>query len=183
VVRRGPGEWFMWSVNSGPSGCSAAETTVELRRSADGLAWSAPATVALKQDGLWPWHIDVQWIPEKNEFWALYNVKLPGTCTTPAVYIATSPDGVTWQVISRPVITKGRIPELQDIVYRSSLAYDAEHDIITFWYSGARYQGGRYVWSAAVERRSRAEVFTGGFVLRDAVVQYTPAPAPLEDWP
>jgi len=31
VVRRGRGDWLMWSVNSGASGCSSSSTTVELR--------------------------------------------------------------------------------------------------------------------------------------------------------
>jgi len=99
------------------------------------------------------------------------------------VSIATSPDGVTWRMADKPVITKGRIPELQDIVYRSTLAYDPELDVITFWYSGARFEGGRYVWSAAVERRLRSEVFAPAAGLRLEERLYTPAPAPLEEWP
>lgn len=183
VVRRGPGDWLMWSVNSGIRGCSAEQTTVELRRSSDGIAWSAPQPVALSQAGLWPWHIDVRWIPERREFWALYNAKLSQTCTTPVVFIVTSPDGITWRVADRPVISKGRIPELADVVYRSTLDYDAGTDVITFWYSGARYDGGRYVWSAAVERRLRQEVFAPNSGAAAAAVIYTPGPAPLDDWP
>jgi hypothetical protein len=183
VVRRGPGDWLMWSVNAGPSGCGAEGTTVELRRSSDGVVWSAPETVALGQEGLFPWHLDVQWIPTRGEFWAVYNSKLPQTCTTPVVSIATSTDGVTWRVADKPVITKGRVRELQDIVYRTTLAYDPASDVITFWYSGARYDGGRYVWSAAVERRARAEVFAPAAGLRLDPSVYAPAPAPLEEWP
>ncbi|HEY9442556.1 MAG TPA: hypothetical protein VIQ25_04945, partial [Gemmatimonadales bacterium] len=183
VVRRGPGEWLMWSVNAGVSGCGAEATTVELRRSADGVAWSAPVPVTLEEDGLFPWHLDVQWIESRHEFWAVFNSKLPQTCTTPVVSIATSPDGVTWRMADKPVITKGRIPELQDIVYRTTLAYDPALDVITFWYSGARYEGGRYVWSAAVERRLRGDVFAPAAGLRLEERVYTPAPAPLEEWP
>jgi hypothetical protein len=183
VVRRGAGDWLMWSVNAGTSGCGAQTTTVELRRSADGVTWSAPVAVALEQAGLWPWHIDVRWIPERHEFWALYNAKLAQTCTTPVVFIATSPDGITWRPADRPVITKGRIAELADVVYRSTLDYDAATDVITFWYSGARYDGGRYVWSAAVERRLRPEVFAPDAGAAAAEVIYTPGPAPLDDWP
>ncbi len=40
VVRRGPGDWLMWAVNSGPEGCAGGATTVELRRSGDGVNWS-----------------------------------------------------------------------------------------------------------------------------------------------
>jgi hypothetical protein len=147
------------------------------------LVWSAPRTVALGQDGLFPWHIDVQWMPSRGEFWAVYNSKLPETCTTPVVSIATSTDGVTWRVADKPVITKGRVRELQDIVYRTTLAYDPVADVITFWYSGARFDGGRYVWSAAVERRARTEVFAPAAGLRLDANLYAPAPAPLNDWP
>ncbi|HKU60100.1 MAG TPA: hypothetical protein VJQ44_02700 [Gemmatimonadales bacterium] len=183
VVRRGPTEWLMWSVNSGVSGCGAEATTVELRRSTDGVSWSAPEPVSLEQDGLFPWHIDVQWIPSRQEYWAVFNSKLPLTCTTPVVSIATSPDGVTWRVADKPVITKGRVSELQDIVYRTTMAYDPASDVITFWYSGARFDGGRYVWGAAVERRLRGEVFAPSAGLRLEAKVYAPAPAPLEVWP
>jgi len=183
VVRRGPEDWLMWSVNAGAAGCGADATTVELRRSTDGLVWSEPEPVVLEADGLFPWHLDVQWIPSRQEYWAVFNSKLPQTCTTPLVSIATSPDGVTWRMAAKPVITKGRIPELQDIVYRTTLAYDPAMDVITFWYSGARYEGGRYVWSAAVERRLRAEVFAPAAGLRLKEGVYAPAPAPLEEWP
>jgi hypothetical protein len=183
IVRRGPGDWLMWSVNSGVSGCGAEATTGELRRSTDGVGWSAPRTVALGQEGLFPWHIDVQWIPSRGEFWAVYNSKLPETCTTPVVSIATSADGVTWRVADKPVITKGQVVELQDIVYRTTLAYDPATDVITFWYSGARYEGGRYKWGAAVERRARSEVFAPAAGLRLDAAVYAPAPAPLVEWP
>jgi hypothetical protein len=183
VVRRGPGDWLMWSVNAGAAGCGGEATVVELRRSRDGIGWSAPEPVALGQEGFFPWHLDVQWIASRGEFWAVYNGKLPQTCTTPVVSVATSTDGVTWRVADKPVITKGRVREFEDIVYRTTLAYDPASDVITFWYSGARYDGGRYVWSAAVERRARAEVFAPAAGVRLEASVYAPAPAPLEVWP
>ncbi|MGH7526715.1 MAG: hypothetical protein ACREMX_08415, partial [Gemmatimonadales bacterium] len=150
VVRREAGDWWMWSVKSGPAGCDATETTVELRRSTDGRNWSGPTTVDLSQPDLWPWHIEVQWIPSRQEFWALYNAKTARTCTSPALLLATSPDGVTWTVMGQPVLSKGRVPEFQDIVYRSTFSYDPLTDAVTFWYSGARYEGSNYVWRTAV---------------------------------
>jgi hypothetical protein len=182
VVQRGPGDWLMWSVNGGQAGCGGSSTSVELRRSADGEHWTDPAPVQLVQPGLWPWHIEVQWIPSRQEFWALYNVKTSGTCTTPAIFMATSRNGVTWTVLSQPVLVKGRIPQFEDIVYRSTMSYDPASDAVTFWYSGARYDGSRYVWSAAAERRRREELFAPGAALRTTRV-FTPAPAPLEEWP
>ncbi|MBV9493029.1 MAG: hypothetical protein JOZ54_02200, partial [Acidobacteria bacterium] len=159
VVHRAPSDWLMWSVSSN-SGCGAATTSVELRRSSDGLDWSAPEKVSLAQSGGYsPWHIDVQWIPSRHEFWAIFNGKTPGSCTTPALFLATSPDGVTWTTYPSPILTKGTIPELADVVYRSTFTYDAELDMIDFWYSGAKYDAGQYAWHTAYQRRARSEVF------------------------
>lgn len=159
VVRRGPTDWLMWSVNSG-AGCSASSTTIELRRSTNGLDWSSPEKTSLTQGGgISPWHIDVQWIPSRNEFWAVYNGKTAGSCTTAALFIATSPDGVKWTTFTSPILMRGASPELADVVYRSTFAYDAAADMIDFWYSGAKFDFGQYVWRSAYQRRTRAEVF------------------------
>jgi hypothetical protein len=182
VVRRGSGDWWMFAVNSGSTGCGAVSTVVEVRRSTDGIHWGPAAPVELSQPDLWPWHIDVQWIPELNRFWALYNVKTAGSCTTPAVYLAESADGLNWQVVAQPVLVKGAIPELQDIVYRSTFEYDPSTDAVTFWFSGARYESGGYRWSAAIERRRRITLI-GSLQATLDPAQLPPAPAPLEEWP
>jgi hypothetical protein len=182
VVHRGPNDWLMWSVNAGALGCAAEAAGIELRHSSDGLVWSDPERVELDQPGFSPWHIDVQWIPSRAEFWAVYNVKLPGGCATPAVYAATSSDGTHWITSSRPVLAKGSTPGFTDVVYRSTFSYDPASDDILFWYSGARYTGSQYVWSAAVQRRSRGDVFRPSKT-SEAGPLLTPAPAPLVDWP
>ncbi|MGH7580716.1 MAG: hypothetical protein ACREM9_11130 [Gemmatimonadales bacterium] len=182
VVRKGPSEWYMWAVNSGPSGCGASSATVELRRSADGRRWSAPEPLDFPLPELWPWHIEVQWIPSRGEFWAVSNAKTSSGCTTPAVFIARSPDGVRWTVSGHPVIAKGRIPEFEHIVYRSTFDYEPAEDLVTFWYSGARFEGSDYVWRAAVERRARGEVFAAAKIGLDRSI-YDPPPAPLHHWP
>lgn len=161
VVHRGPGDWMMWSVKGG-DGCAAASTSVELRRSLDGLNWSPPEQVSLSQvGGFYPWHIDVEWIPSRQEFWALYNGKLPGSCNTPALFVATSTDGLSWTTYPSPILTKGASPELMDIVYRSTFTYDAATDAIDFWYSGATHDHDldKFVWSTVYQRRPRREVF------------------------
>ena len=158
IARRSPTDWLMWSVN-GNVGCTGLSAAVELRRSSDGNTWSSPTTVTLSQPGLYPWHIDVEWIPSRSEFWALYNTKTPGSCTTSAVYLATSTDGVQWTTYSSPVLARGAIPEFQDVVYRSTFAYDDASDAVTIWYSGARYDAGNYIWRSAVQRRLREDLF------------------------
>jgi hypothetical protein len=181
VVRRAPDDWWMFAVNAGPGGCTAPVTTVEVRRSTDGLRWGPPGPVALEQPDLWPWHIDVQWIPSRQVFWAVYNAKTSSGCTTPAIYLAESADGLAWTPVGRPVLVKGATPAFQDIVYRTTFEYDPLTDAITFWFSGARFDGAKFVWSAAVERRHRADVFAPAAALEAAVM--LPPPAPLVDWP
>lgn len=159
VVRRAPDDWLMWSVRSG-SGCGASSTTVELRHSTNGIDWSRPDKVALDQgNGISPWHIEVQWVAARNEYWAVFNGKTAGSCATPALYLATSPDGVKWTTYPSPILTRGVIPELADIVYRSTFNYDDDDDMIDFWYSGARYEFGQYNWRSVYQRRTRGEVF------------------------
>ena len=71
IVRRSATDWLMWTVNSGPAGCGSASTTVEMRRSTDGITWSPPTTTMLSQGGVFAWHLEVQWIPTRGEYWAL----------------------------------------------------------------------------------------------------------------
>lgn len=151
VVRRAAGDWMMWSVNSGTAGCAGPSTTVEFRTSVDGITWSAPTTTDLTEPLGFAWHIDVQWIPSRAEFWALYNVKIPGSCTTSTLHFAKSVDGIHWQVQPGPVLSRGVIPAFADIIYRASLLYDAASDQITLWYSGARFDGHSYTWRIATE--------------------------------
>lgn len=151
VVRRGQGDWLMWSVNSGTTGCTSNSTTVELRRSENGVNWSDPITTDLTEAEAFAWHIDVQWIPERSEFWAIYNVKVPGSCTTAALHFAKSVDGVHWVVAPGPVLTRGAIPAFDDIVYRSSLLFDQTSQTVSLWYSGARFDNSRYTWRIATE--------------------------------
>jgi hypothetical protein len=159
VVRRAQGDWMMWSVNSGAAGCTSSSTAVELRRSTDGVSWSDPVTTDLAEQAAFAWHIDVQWIPAKGEFWAVYNVKVPGSCTTSALHFAKSVDGLHWEVAPSAVLVRGVVPEFFDIVYRASLLYDAASDAITLWYSGARFDGSRYTWRIATESLAAAAFF------------------------
>jgi hypothetical protein len=151
VVRRGEGDWLMWSVNSGAVGCSSSSTTVEMRRSIDGVHWSDPVTTDLVEEGAFAWHIDVEWIAARSEFWAVYNVKVPGSCTTAALHFATSIDGLRWDVQPGAVLVRGAIPAFDDIVYRASLLYDDPSRSVTLWYSGARFGDSGYAWRIATE--------------------------------
>ena len=159
IVRRSSAEWLMWSVNAGTTGCGATSTTVELRRSTDGVRWSNPEVVALADPDGWPWHLDVAWIPSRNEYWAIYPVKQPGGCTTDRIRLATSADGVHWTSHPSPLLARGAAAVLKDIVYRSTFDVDAASGIVTVWYSGASYDHGGYSWHLAWERLSLDALF------------------------
>jgi len=157
VVRGAPhGPWQMWSVNAGPIGCSAPTTTIERRQSNDGLNWSKPTDVSLEQPGQSIWHIDVQWIPARSEYWAIYNTYPAGTsCNTNALYLARSPDGINWTVYPSPIVRAGLIDAFKHVIYRSTFFTDAKATRITLWLSGAQYStSAGYVWrTAAVATR------------------------------
>jgi hypothetical protein len=161
VVRRRAQDWKMWSVNAGAGGCRAQTTSVELRGSMDGINWSEPSTVDLVQKPFLIWHIDVQWIESRQEYWAIYNVKRGGQCLTEHLFLATSADGRSWKTNPSPLLTAGAIPEFSDVVYRSTFVYNPLTDNIRFWYSGASWKNGNFVWRVASQRRSRSDVFAG----------------------
>jgi hypothetical protein len=159
VVRRAAEDWLMWSVNAGKEGCTGTTAFIELRRSSDGLHWSPPERVSLSQAPFSPWHIEVQWIPSREEYWAVYNAKRVGNCNTDLLFLATSPDGLTWTTYPSPLLRAGAIPEFNEIVYRSTFAYNPKTDKIRFWFSGARWNERGFVWSTAYQKRRRTDVF------------------------
>lgn len=152
VVRRKAGDWLMWTVNAGTAGCNGPTSTVELRHSSNGLTWSPPETAQLMSDGETPWHVEVEWIPSRNEYWAVYNAKPAGSCMTKTLRFATSPDGLTWTVFPSPLLRAGAIPAFADIVYRTSIGYDAATNVVTILYSGARAVADKYAWQVASEQ-------------------------------
>ncbi|MBW7933493.1 MAG: hypothetical protein H3C62_07760 [Gemmatimonadaceae bacterium] len=166
VVRRAADDWWMWSVDAG-TGCMGLRTQVEVRRSSDGVTWSVPRAVSLDGvGGTFPWHLDVQWIESRGEFWALFPVKAPGTCATTALFVATSRDGLTWETLPAPVLTAGVIPALRDIVYRSTFHFDPRTDEMTIWASGARLDPYGLRWSTVALRRSRQAFFRAARAVR-----------------
>jgi hypothetical protein len=75
------------------------------------------------------------------------------------------------------VLVRGALAELQDVVYRSSLSYDADGGFVTMWYSGARYDAGAYRWHVAVEQLTSSELETRVATPRPAS-DVTPAQTP-----
>lgn len=162
IVRGGPhAAWVMWAVNAGPQGCSASSTTLDRRTSTDGLHWTAGVPTDLAQPGETIWHIDVEWVPARGEYWAVYNTFPTGTsCATHALYIARSTDGTHWITSPSPIARSGLIPAFADVLYRSSFLVDGKGSRVTLWMSGAAYtdQTG-YVWRTASVSTTASELF------------------------
>jgi hypothetical protein len=145
----------MWVVDGRDGGCRAATTEVTLRESPDGVAWSEPAPVALAVEGYLPWHLDVQWVAEHGEYWALVAAYPEGaTCGRTDLFFATSVDGRTWRVFPTPVLRRGGWSGFKNAIYRSTFRYDATDATVTIWYSG--YTGSE--WSTALERMRWSEL-------------------------
>ncbi|MES1259302.1 MAG: hypothetical protein ABUL71_01810, partial [Gemmatimonadota bacterium] len=161
IVRGAPhAPWLMWGVNAGPQGCSATRTTVERRTSTDGLSWSTATMTDLAQPGQVIWHIDVEWVAARAEYWALYNTFPAGSsCATHELYLARSTDGVHWTVSPSPIARSGLIEQFSDIIYRSTFITDSKANRVMLWMSGAAYIAGNYVWRTATVATSSAELF------------------------
>jgi hypothetical protein len=166
-VTIGPDDtWRVWTVDAGRNGCSATSTRVMLRRSADGMQWTRRRRAALEQPDQVIWHIEVQYVPARREYWAIF-AAYPRTasCTSTQLYLATSLDGETWTTYPTPLLARGAIPEFAANVYRSTFVYDEAADAVTFWFSGARLvptgMDEPYLlrWSAAVGRTTTAALF------------------------
>jgi hypothetical protein len=182
VVRRSATDWLMWSVN-GNLGCPGSTTGVDLRRSTDGVTWTPPERTTLSRPGMYAWHMDVQWMGDLGEYWAVFNQKPDTTCNTPALYLSTSRDGLTWNTYPTPLLERGAIPEFEDIVYRSTFSYNPANGVVTFWYSGARHDGIEYVWRTAVQRRLRSDVIADVSRLMAPRLSIARKVPPLRDFP
>ena len=164
VVRRGAHDWEMWSVNAGRFGCNADSAFVERRVSEDGVTWSEPTPVTLTAPvmGLYPWHLHVSFIESRQQYWAIFNAKVPGSCKTKYVFVATSPDGLRWTSRTDPVLSAGAIPQFDDIVYRATLLYEPQRDLVRLWFSGAQWVNRGYRWTIATQVRRRGTLFPEG---------------------
>jgi hypothetical protein len=159
VVRRGAHAWRMWSVNAGPDGCTGQSATVEMRHSADGITWSDPRQTSMGDPDGFPWHVEVEWIPSRGEYWAVYPMKQAGSCSTDMLRFATSTDGMQWKSYPSPILIKGASDDLVDIIYRSSIDFDEASGIISIWYSGATFVGPKFAWHLAWEQLTVASLF------------------------
>jgi len=122
--------FYLWAVNS-------ATFAVRTASSGNGLQWGPSQAVNL---GTQAWHIDVEYIPSKNEFWAVSNYP---SIPHGILRFARSSDRVNWTSYATPALsyTTGWDQGL----YRSTFIYNAFTDQISLWYS-ANNNGSPLVW-------------------------------------
>ncbi len=161
VVHNSPAApWIMWVADAQANGCTSRNITIRRRTSQDGINWSIPYGTDLAQPGQIVWHLDIEWVPARSEYWALYNTyPVGGTCATNAVYFARSRDGISWTTYPSPVIRKGVLPALRDLVYRSSMLINDNADSVRLFVSGAVFENSMYAWSTATVARRTDELF------------------------
>lgn len=161
VVREPDGSWRLWAVNAAAGGCRVRASAVALtqRTSLDGRQWNPPTPVALSLPGFVPWHWDVQYIPAKHEYWALVAAFPDETnCARTSIFFARSVNGSTWSVAPDPLLAPGTIPELLDLVYRSTFRYFEGADAVRVWFSGAHVEDGKFHYALATARYPYAEL-------------------------
>ncbi|MBY0488275.1 MAG: glycoside hydrolase [Gemmatimonadaceae bacterium] len=166
IVQHPTDGFQLFAVDAGTGGCNAATTRLVRRQSADGLTWSDAKAVRFTQTGFQPWHLDVQYVADRGEYWAFVVAYPTGKgCHASSLFLATSRDGETWTTYPRPILAPREFAAFGTTVYRSTFA--AEGDSVSIWYSGARQtrrgtraRGAVLQWSLAAARTSVATLFT-----------------------
>ena len=150
VLKVGSTYW-MWSVNSGPAGCSSAMNQLQYRTSDDGFNWSAPTNANFSVAGYSPWHVDMIYVPSKSEFWSVISAYPQGAgCGNTVLLFARSADGINWTTYSRVALGKGTSGAWDSgQIYRSTLLYDPATDLLKVWYSA---NNGSAWWQGYTER-------------------------------
>ena len=138
------GIWRMWSVNTGDRGWNNQSNIVELRTSLNGIDWSEPVSLknGFAQAGYYHWHIDMQWMEEKQEYWCIYPAyPYGGGSNYTELFFATSKDGLVWTTYENPVLVPENGTWYNNFIYRSTYLYDEATDMFRLWYNAGSGQG------------------------------------------
>lgn len=140
---------FLWFVDAGEAAsCSKRITRVSsIRNSASVREALHPARPAagwrgyrfsdLVQPGSMIWHLDVIWVPERREYWAVYPAWPGTTCRNEELFFARSRDGISWRTYRVPFIRRGDASWTGGRLYRTSVLYLAARNAIRFYVSAA----------------------------------------------
>jgi len=142
----------LYYVNAGKQGCDAKQTNVGMRRwmgdlhSDDALVgarWSAGVATDLNGPPGWMiWHVDVTWVDERSEYWAVFPAyRTTENCAHSDLFMARSRDAVHWQTLPDPVLKRDDLAWTGGTLYRSSLEYDAPRGDFRIWFSALGRDG------------------------------------------
>lgn len=136
----------VWYVDAGNRKCRERVTRVmmqdgpgmrALEQARPETGWGTPREVGMLQPGFSVWHLDVTWVPERNEYWAIYPANRSYSCNGRDLFFARSSDGVTWTTYRVPVLKRNDADWVRGSLYRGSLLYDASRDAIRIYLSAS----------------------------------------------
>ncbi|MFI5279836.1 MAG: hypothetical protein ACHQU1_05030 [Gemmatimonadales bacterium] len=159
----------LFYVDAGTGGCSSHQTTTMMRRwmgslheddALVGSAWSEPVRTDLNgPPGFLIWHLDVIWVDERKEYWAIFPAyPAEADCNSTDLFMARSRDAVHWQVLADPVLKRGDVAWAASTLYRASLEYDAGASVFRVWFSARSALG---AWRIGHETFPVADVLAG----------------------
>ena len=134
----------IWYVRTGSDGCSSSSSSVQLRVAMpdsnsryERSDWSAPTPVSLALPGYVVWHLDITSLPNNGGYMGLVVGYPKGfTCGSSDLWLATSPDGITWRTYPMPLMWRTmKLAKKRAIStwYRGTLRYDATTDSLHLW--------------------------------------------------
>ncbi len=134
------GLYHLWYVDANSRGIRASHTDIKYSSSIDGLNWSEPQTIEMDYNGYYPWHLDVAYIEEFDEFWMLFPAFSPdikANRTTLLFVRAKNP--LDWTMQPDPVLERSSAGNWDSTrIYRSTFLYDEKEGKVRLWYSAAR---------------------------------------------
>lgn len=137
--------YTMWVVNSTSIGCSSTTKKLQFYNSTDGISWNGSfSTSFTNPSGKYLWHMDIDWIIERNEYWMIFDAAASCNAQIQGIFLSNSSDGITWTTSGSPLITY--IPSTWDeVLYRPTFLYNkTSNDMLEIWYSASNWP--RTIW-------------------------------------
>lgn len=145
IIRQDNGQYKMWYVGDGHG--VTGTRSVYYRESNDGINWQDRQLIIINNfDNYSPWHINVRYLPEKQEYFMMISANPIGsTGSNTDLYLATSVDGLNWFGHERPLLLRSANGWDKNQIYRADFLYDSDNNDFRLWYS-ARSTVSTNVW-------------------------------------
>ena len=128
IIKQGS-DWHYWALNF------YAHHRVTYRHSTDGKDWSAGQSITFSpRPVILPWHLDVIYVSAKQEYWMLF---VDDAAKGGMLYLAKSRDRLNWTLGVSEVLSPSIYGWDNDRIYRSTLLYDSNSQLLQVWYPGA----------------------------------------------